>query len=384
MSAGTDLRALFENAPVGIAQCDRQGTITVLNAALSATLGNLLPATQDPRFVDLVSLEDRDLSERSFRQLFSGERSSFQIENRQSRSDGGVTCVRWTAWRVDSSVQPPDYVLLLAESCDEEQRVVQAEQLQAVGRMAGSIAHDFNNLLTGILLYCDLMMDCLKREGSLPQDRLRRYIEEIRCAGVQAAGVVQQLLTLPRPRNLDLRPLSLNQVAEAMRNLLLRLIGENIELSFHLDPEVGLVKMDPAQAQQILLNLVLNARDAMPGGGRILVETRNCSVQMFPQGSVGQARLVTIPCALFVVSDNGGGMSEETRQRAFQAYFTTKEEGKGSGLGLATVRDIVAGRGGLVQLDSDPGRGTRVTVLLPSVSLTQVLPAPAKGLANEV
>jgi signal transduction histidine kinase len=158
-------------------------------------------------------------------------------------------------------------------------------------------------------------------------------------------------------------------------------MGENIELLFQLDSGLGLVRMDPAQAQQILLNLVLNARDAMPNGGHIQVETANCSVQVFrddardnlrsDEAAAGKRRRAAIPCVLFVVSDNGAGMNEETRRRIFQAYFTTKEQGRGSGLGLATVHNIVAARGGLVQVESAPERGTRVMVLLPSVDLDE-------------
>ena len=166
-----------------------------------------------------------------------------------------------------------------AESCcvnhEAEQRLRQAEKLEAVGRLAGGVAHDFNNLLTGVLLYCDLLMAHLE-----PCHRVRKYAEEIRNAGMQATGLVRQLLAVARPSNSEPRLLSLNEIAEGMRNLLVRLIGENIELKFNLDPNLGLVKMDPTQSQQILLNLVLNARDAMPGGGQITVETRNCTVQV--------------------------------------------------------------------------------------------------------
>jgi two-component system, cell cycle sensor histidine kinase and response regulator CckA len=188
---------------------------------------------------------------------------------------------------------------------------------------------------------------------------------------------VQQLLTVTRPRNLEPHPLCFNTVVEEMRNLLLRLMGENIELLFQLDSGLGLVRMDPAQAQQILLNLVLNARDAMPQGGRIQVETGNCRVQVFrddarddlrnDEAATAKRRGSTIPCVLFIVSDDGAGMNEETRRRIFRAYFTTKEQGKGSGLGLATVHNIVAARGGLVHVESAPEQGTRVIVLLPSV-----------------
>ena len=157
-----------------------------------------------------------------------------------------------------------------SRTLEVEERLRQAERLEAVGRLAGGVAHDFNNLLTGILLYSDLLLTHLE-----PCHRVRKYAQEIRNAGIQATGLVRQLLAVSRPRSSEPHLLSLNDVAEGMRTLLTRLIGENIELEFHLDPNLGLVKMDPTQAQQILLNLGLNARDAMPDGGRIAVMTGN-------------------------------------------------------------------------------------------------------------
>jgi two-component system cell cycle sensor histidine kinase/response regulator CckA len=432
-STGTELHLLFENAPVGIAQCDREGTILAMNPALNALIGSNLreiqsqstqsQSTQRPRFCDVVPIENRDFNVGMFRQLMSGERTSFQMESRLSRSNGAGMWLRWTAWGVCGSAHNPDCVLLLAEDITQvrlqEEEAGRGEGLQALGRMAGGIAHDFNNLLTGILLYCDLMLsglgvkglgaDVASNGGALgdrlladlatadspveggrqERDRMRTYAEEIRSASIQASGVVQQLLTVTRPRNPSPHPISLNEIADDMRNLLLRLAGENIELSFHLDPDLGLVKMDRAQAQQILLNLVLNARDAMPEGGRIQVETGNCKVQVFRSGDRcdgdgrDKDRWAAIPCVLFVVSDNGSGMNEETQRRIFQAYFTTKEDGRGGGLGLTTVHNIVAGIGGLVQVESAPNQGTRVMVLLPSMaSLGGRQPEP--GFATEL
>lgn len=235
----------------------------------------------------------------------------------------------------------------------------QAQRLEVVGRLAGGIAHDFNNLLTGVLLYCDLLLASLE-----PGHMARKYADEIRKAGFQASGVVRQLLGVARPTNCPPRLLSLNEVAEGMRNLLTRMIGEQIELKFRLDPNVGLVKMDPSQTQQILLNLVLNARDAMPHGGLIIVETGNCKVQILPDAMNSNNCAQALPCALFVVSDTGQGMDASTRAHLFEPFFTTKAE-KGTGLGLATVHEIVTTNGGMIFVDSAPAQGTRVSVLLP-------------------
>jgi signal transduction histidine kinase len=273
--------------------------------------------------------------------------------------------VRWTAWRVAGTNGTPDSALVLAEDAprdrEVELRLRQAERLEAVGRLAGGVAHDFNNLLTGVLLYCDLLMAHLE-----PCHRVRKYAEEIRKAGLQATGLVRQLLAVARPTNSEPRLLSLNEIADGMRNLLVRLIGENIELKFQLDPNLGLIKMDPTQCQQILLNLVLNARDAMPGGGQITVETSNCKVQVLTETKPVSDTAGLLPCALFVVADNGSGMDESTRSRLFEAFFTTKAS-KGTGLGLATVHDIVTSNGGLIHVESAQACGTRVSVLLPLV-----------------
>jgi two-component system, cell cycle sensor histidine kinase and response regulator CckA len=254
----------------------------------------------------------------------------------------------------------------LRPSFEIEQRQRQSERLEAVGRLAGGVAHDFNNVLTGILLYCDLLLASFDSGQGI-----RKYAEEIRSAGIQATGLVRQLLAVSRARTSDPGLLSLNEIIGGMRSLLARLIGEHIALKFQLDPDLGLVKMDPTQAQQILLNLVLNARDAMPGGGEITIETSNCRVQILGESRVGSHSVSVIPpslpCALFVVGDNGTGMQPETRAHLFEAFYTTKSDGRGTGLGLATVHEIVTSNGGLIHVASAPDCGARVSVLLPLV-----------------
>jgi len=184
---------------------------------------------------------------------------------------------------------------------------------------------------------------------------------------VQATGLVRQLLVFARPQAASTRLLCVNDVVAALQDLLTRLIGENIELDLRLDPELGVVKIDQMQAQQILLNLVLNARDALPEGGRITIETSNCKFQpVAATMAIGGAAV--FPCVLLVVGDNGHGMDAGTRQRLFEPFFTTKDAGRGTGLGLTTVRSIVTTNRGLIHFESEPGRGTRAMILLPRVT----------------
>ena len=360
----TELRSAFANASVGLAQLRPHGSIMALNPALEQMIEACSIPARPLCLGDLIHPDDKATGERFVDEMFAGKRENFQFDSKSPAGSGKT--MRWTAWRVFGADGNSDHALALAEEVHEdweaERRLRQAQRLEAVGRLAGGVAHDFNNLLTGVLLYCDLLI-----AGLEPGNRARKYAEEIRSAGMQATDLVRQLLAVARPSGSTPRMLSLNEIVEGMRNLMIRLIGENIELEFRLDPNLGLVKMDHTQAQQILLNLVLNARDAMPGGGKISIETRNCKVQVLADPESAANAAASLPCALFVVADNGSGIDASTRTHLFEVFFTTKG-GKGTGLGLATVHDIVTSNGGLIHVDSAPACGTRVTVLLPLVS----------------
>jgi two-component system, cell cycle sensor histidine kinase and response regulator CckA len=242
----------------------------------------------------------------------------------------------------------------------------ESQKLEAIGRMVGGVAHDFNNLLTGILLYCDLLI-----AGLDSGNPLRGYAEEIRRAGGHSAGLIQQLMSVARPQADDPRPLSWNEVIADTRNLLSRLLGENIELITDLPGDAGCVTMDPAPMRQILFNLLLNARDAMPRGGRITLTTRQAA------GAANGSSQPETSAAEYVeltVADTGCGIEEDARSHLFETFFTTKPPGQGNGLGLATVGRIVKAGNGTIQLESHPGTGTRVIVRLPRARQTQSLP----------
>ncbi len=232
---------LLDEAPLALAQCRRPGIITVLNPALKQILGSDLGTGRPTTLIDLIRPDDRKEAERQLLNLFDGKQSSFRIESKPAA--GLPPMWRWTAWKMASTSEHGDAVLALAQriSCTREPdpRLQQVAKLESAGRLAGGLAHDFNNMLTGALLCCDLLMASI--EASHPA---REYAEEVRGAGMQASGQVQQLLTITRPSSFRPQPLSLNDAAEGMRNLLVRLAGDNVQLTFRLEPNLRLVALD--------------------------------------------------------------------------------------------------------------------------------------------
>jgi len=231
-----------------------------------------------------------------------------------------------------------------------EERLRQAQKMEAVGRLAGGIAHDFNNLLTVITSYTDLLLEDLDAG-----DPVREDVGQIRKAAEGAAALTRQLLAFSRRQALEPRVLSLKTSIASAEPLLERLIGEDVHLTTSVAPDLGAVKADPGQLEQVIINLAVNARDAMPTGGRLTIEAANMD-----QGEGGRY-------VMLALSDTGIGMDEETKSRIFEPFFTTKAAGKGTGLGLATVYGIVKQSGGFIGVHSELGRGTTFQVYLPRV-----------------
>ena len=239
-----------------------------------------------------------------------------------------------------------------------EEQLRQAQKMEAVGQLAGGIAHDFNNLLTGVLTYCDLILQEV-RQG----DPIRSDVEQIRHAGQRAAGLTRQLLAFSRRQVLQPRVLSLNSTVTELDGMFRRLIRADISLETELDPALWYVLADPGQIEQVLVNLVVNARDAMPQGGRITVTTAN---RQYPASGIERQNGVRPGSyVVLTVGDNGQGMDPHTQGRIFDPFFTTKEPGKGTGLGLSTVYGIVEQSGGHIGVESAPGRGATFTIHLP-------------------
>jgi two-component system cell cycle sensor histidine kinase/response regulator CckA len=248
-----------------------------------------------------------------------------------------------------------------------EEKLRQSQKMEAVGRLAGGVAHDFNNALSVVLCYADIIAADLKAG-----DPLRADVEEIRLAATRAADLTRQLLAFSRQQVLAPRILDLNQVVVGMSNMLRRLLGADVDLEVLPSASLWNVKADPGQMEQVLMNLVVNARDAMPSGGRLTIETKN--LELPASGTDAHHDLAPGPYVVLAITDNGIGMDSETQAQIFEPFFTTKR--KGSGLGLSTVFGIVRQSGGQIAVDSAPGVGTTFKVFLPkNAGATELRPS---------
>ncbi len=338
-------------------------TSTVWSPSIFEILG-LDPSSATPSTENVLSLVHPDDAKR-IRELLARplEDVPRTTEHRIVRPDGQIRFLRHhfdLDRRADGSVGIIGAVQDITDYRNLEAMLLQSQKLEGIGRLAGGVAHDFNNLLTVINGYADV----ISRDPALAQ-ALREPIAAVLTAGRRAADLTQQLLAFSRRQVLQPRPIDINASFAELRKMLDRLLGGKIEIIASLDPDLSTVLADPVQIQQVLLNLVVNARDAMPDGGRLSIETRNFKVDnafaaSHPDASPG-------PYVRISITDTGHGMDEETRVRIFEPFFTTKEMGQGTGLGLAMVYGIVQQSRGFILVESTPGAGATFAVFLPAI-----------------
>lgn len=352
-------RELVENLSDVIYAVDPKGRINYISPSVEALSGYTPSEVTGRPLIDFVHKEDRPLVRHYFKKYLSGLSETF--ESRLITRSGQVRWVRSSgksavAFGRVTGVQ--GVITDITERKELEHQLLQSQKMEAIGMLAGGVAHDFNNLLTGILGYTQLILRRLSTA-----DPMRKEIEEVEKASVQAASLTNQLLAFSRQQVLQPRVIDLNDVVIENSRLLRRIIGEDVELVTVLAPDLGCIKADVMQIQQVMLNLAVNARDAMPQGGKLAIETTNVSLDSdFGHKHIG---ISPGPCVRLTVSDTGVGMDEETRSRIFEPFFTTK--GRGSGLGLSTVYGIIRQSGGNIMVQSEIEKGTRFTIYLPRV-----------------
>jgi two-component system, cell cycle sensor histidine kinase and response regulator CckA len=305
--------------------------------------------------------------------LVRGEARTVDLETRWRRPDGKPLWMYLNASLVQDTAGEPLYLLLYLRDITErkslEDQLRQAQKMEAVGQLAGGIAHDFNNLLTAILGSTELLL-----ADTPPDDPRREDVQEISRSAHRAAALVRQLLAYSRKQVLQPRRVDLNAIVREMGAMLRRVVGEPIELRLDLDPGLGHVTADPGQLEQVIANLGVNARDAMPRGGTLTITTTNVTGRGVT-APADEGLSAAGPLVSLAVTDTGIGMDDEVRGRLFEPFFTTKELGRGTGLGLATVYGIVRQSGGHIQVRSRPGEGSSFTVYLPRAEA----PRPARG-----
>ncbi len=372
-------RSLILSAAFGICRCTLGGRFLDVNPALITMLGHV--SVEDLLKLDVrreVFVNPRELDRLAEDYRYAGSLNGVEVQ--WKRKDGRVIIVRLSGCAAGSTDEPGEVVLeLIAEDITDrrqlEEQLRQAQKMDAVGRLAGGVAHDFNNLLMVINGYTEVLLEQLEKSSPM-----HHKVQSIQQAADRAATLTRQLLAFSRKQLLELKVIDVNRVIGDMERLLRPLIGENIELVTRLSTQTGHTRADAGQLEQVIMNLVVNAKDAMPEGGKLTVQSSDVTVrQNFSEHRFIQPGRY----AVISVADTGHGMDAETQSRIFEPFFTTKEKGKGTGLGLSTVYGIVKQSSGYVFAESELGAGTTFYVYLPRVEESAEELSPAKSQQSE-
>jgi PAS domain S-box-containing protein len=358
----------FNANPSGMAITTLEGRLVDVNEAFVRTLGYTRDEAIGRSTVELGLWSSAAERAKVIQEVQAqGRVQTVQIEGRTK--EGAILTLLYSAELIDLDGAP--HVLLLTTDITErlqlEEQLRQAGKMEAVGQLAGGVAHDFNNILTAILGFADLLAVDLPAA-----DRRREDVDEIRKAAHRAAALTRQLLAFSRKQMLEPRVLGLNELVDNMDKMLRPILGENVELRAAPAPDLHAVRADPNQIEQVILNLAINARDAMPKGGKLTIETAN--VELDEDYAARHVTVVPGHYVMLAVGDTGTGMDAATQKRIFEPFFTTKEAGRGTGLGLSTVYGIVKQSGGSIWVYSEVGKGTTFKIYLPAVD------APAEHL----
>ena len=369
-------RAMFEAAPAGTMIAALDGRPIEVNRAFEEMLGYTREQLLALPAAGHVHPDDAEEGRELFAALAAGERDLYRRPARYLKASGEVVFTEVAVALVRDADARPSFVISMVEDVTQraelEERLRQSQKLEAIGRLAGGVAHDFNNMLTAIGGYTALAIERLGESSPVRDD-----LDEVRKATERATVLTRQLLAFSRKQVLQPELLNLNGIVVELEAMLRPLIGEDIDLTTAFDPALGPIEADPGQLQQVVMNLVVNARDAMPGGGRITIETANADIGA-EDPAIEPGRYVSL-----TVRDTGEGIDEATLGQIFEPFFTTKEAGKGTGLGLATVYGIVKQSGGYVVVDSELGHGTAFAIFLPRVDEARSLrQPPAQVLAD--
>lgn len=361
--ANQTLRALIETAPLAICVTDLEGRVKSWNAAAERIFGWSEAEVVGARF-PIVPEDKWDEFMAAVEEAKRGNTFAGARRRRLTRSGALIDIAIWNAPLRDREGEITGILSVIADVSDElrlEQQLREAVKMEAIGRLAGGVAHDFNNILTVITGYAEMLAESLSDDEALSADAA-----EILRAADHASALTNQLLVFSRHQPSNPELIDLNEVVLSLQKMLRRVIGEDVHLVTRTSPDLALVRADPAKMQQVLLNLAVNARDAMPNGGTLVIETAEVELD----GSYAGLHMGVAPgrYIMLAVSDTGTGMDQETRSRLFEPFFTTKEKGKGTGLGLSTVYGIVKQFDGEIWVYSELGKGTTFKIYLPAVN----------------